>query len=136
MYDFLTREKSPLHEDLSFQEEDMEIPPSKEDQDLKSLIDGEEFSTIEEEEEKARDNSAVMTRAHLVPHEEEYGALAPRRETLALLQGVPKNITYGDCGTIHVQHVPLLLNGEILKIEEDEGKDKHHMHTPLSISEV
>ena len=43
-----------------------------------------------------------MTRAHQVPYEEGYGELSPRRENLALLQGVPKNLTYGDHGTIHV----------------------------------
>ena len=68
-----------------------------------------------------------MKRAHLRPHEEEDGVLTPRRETLALLQGVPKNLTYGDHGTIHVQHMPSLSNGEILKIEEDKGEGKYHM---------
>ena len=61
------RAKSPLHEEISSQEEDMEILPSKEDQDLRSLIDDEAFSTIEEEEEEA---NTVMKRAHPVPHEE------------------------------------------------------------------
>ena len=43
LYDALPKEKSPLQEELSSQEEDMEIPPSKEDQDLRSLIDDEAF---------------------------------------------------------------------------------------------
>ena len=85
------------------------------------------FSHIDEEKNKAGGNSVVISRAHLVPHEEEDGAFSPRRETLALLQGVPKNLTYGDHGTIHVQHVPSLSNGEILKIQVDKGEDKHHM---------
>ena len=71
LYHVFPRAKSPLHEDLSLQEEDVEIPPSKEDQDLRSLIVDEVFSTIEEEEEKAGDNSTVMTREHRIPHEEE-----------------------------------------------------------------
>ena len=61
----LPRERSPSNEELSSQEEDMEIPPSKEDQDLRSLIDDEVFPTIEEEEEKVGDYNTVMTRAHL-----------------------------------------------------------------------
>ena len=120
----MPRAKSPLHEELSSQEEDREIPPSKEGQDLRSLIDDEAFSNIEE---KVGENSVVMTRSHLRPHEEEYGALSPRRETLALLKGVPRNLTYGYCGTIPVQHVPSSSKGEILKIEEGKEEGKHHM---------
>ena len=80
----------------------MEIPSSREDQDLRSLIFDEAFSTIDWEEEKAGGNNTVISGAHPVPHEEEDGALSPRRETLGLLQGVPKNLTYGEHGTIHV----------------------------------
>lgn len=43
LYDTFPKAKSPLHEDISSQEEDMEIPPSKEDQYLRSLIDDEAF---------------------------------------------------------------------------------------------
>ena len=93
MYETFPRARSPLHE---------EIPPSKEDQDLRSLIVDEVFSHIDEEEEKAGGNNAIISRAHLVPHEEEDGALAPKKETLARLQGVPKNLTYRDLGTVHV----------------------------------
>ena len=77
----------------------MDITPSREGQDLRSLIVDEAFSTIDEEEEKAGGNIVVISRAHLVPHEEEDGAFSPRRENLALLQGVPKNLTYGYHGT-------------------------------------
>ena len=82
LYDVFPREKSPLHEDLYSQGEDMEITLSKEYQDLRSTIDEETFSTMEE---RAEDDNAVMTRAHLGPHEEEYGVLTPRTKTIAIL---------------------------------------------------
>ena len=46
LYDFFPRAKSPLHEDLSLQEEDKDIPHSKEDQDLRSPFEDEAFSTM------------------------------------------------------------------------------------------
>ena len=101
MYDTLPRERSPLHE---------EIPPSREDQNLRSLIVDEVFSNINEEEENASGNNIVISREHPVPHEEEGVVISPKRETLAHLQGFPKNLTYEDHGTVHVQHVLSLTN--------------------------
>ena len=48
-----------------------------------------------------RGNSVVTVEVDLVPHEEEYGSFSPKREIIAPLQGVPKNITCGDQGTVH-----------------------------------
>ena len=49
--DTLPRARSPLHEEISSQNEVMDIPLSREDQDLRSLIDNEVFSNIDEEKE-------------------------------------------------------------------------------------
>ena len=102
----------------------MGIPPSREYQDIRSPIEDEVFSIIEE---KAGGDNTVTVRVPLALHEEEEGATAPRRKTLAILQRVPKNLTYGDCGTIHVQHVPNLLDDEILKVAGDKEKGKLQM---------
>ena len=64
--DTLPKEISPLYEDPSSQKEDMEIPPSREDQDLRSLIDDEAFSNIDKEGEKRRANNAVLDRKSVV----------------------------------------------------------------------
>ena len=48
--DTFPKERSPLHEEISSQKEVMDIPLSKEDQDLRSLIDNEVFSNIDEKE--------------------------------------------------------------------------------------
>ena len=93
---------------MRFQEkgEDMGIPPSREDQDIRSPIEDEAFSIFKE---KAGGDSTVITKAPLASHEEEeVREVSPRREALALLQGVSKNLTYRYCGTIHVQYVPSL----------------------------
>ena len=98
LLDTFPRARSSLDEESSSQKEDMKIPLSKVDQDLRSPIDDEAFSTIED---KARGDIIVITKAPLAFHEEEEGVAAPRREALAFLQGVSKSLTYRDYGTIH-----------------------------------
>ena len=68
------------------------------------------------------------SRADLAPHGEEDGALAPTRGILVSLQGVPKDLICGDQGTIHEQHVPLLIDCETLQMK-GEGMEggQHHM---------
>ena len=51
--DALLREISHLDEELSSQKESMNISPSMDDQDLRSLVDDDANSVIEEEEGKA-----------------------------------------------------------------------------------
>ena len=84
LFDAFPRARSPLDEGLSFQEEIMKIPPSIDDQDLRSLFDDEANLVIEEEKSEAGDNT-VMTMETQAPHEERDGALAPKKETLTLL---------------------------------------------------
>ena len=48
LYDTFPRARFILQEELPFQKEEMEIPPSRKDQDLGSLIVDEVFSKIEE----------------------------------------------------------------------------------------
>lgn len=67
-----------------------------------TLNDDEATSIHDEGEEKTRGNDVVIEVADLVPQKEGDGAFSPKSETLALLQEVPKNLTYGDQGTIHV----------------------------------
>ena len=93
LFDALPRASSPLNEGNSSQKGSMEIPPSLDDQDIRSLVDDEAISIIGEEREKVGDN-AVMTMAPQAPHEEKEGAIATRKETLALLQGVPQGLTH------------------------------------------
>ena len=50
LLDALPRARSPLGEGSSSQEESMKVSPSKDDQDLRSLIDAEKISVIEEGE--------------------------------------------------------------------------------------
>ena len=82
------RARSPLSEGSSSQEESMKVSPSIVDQALLSLIDDGTISVIEEEE-KTGDDNTVTTKAPQASHEEENGALSPRKETLSHLQGVP-----------------------------------------------
>ena len=63
--DALPRERYPLDEGLSSQEESMKIPPSIDDQDLRSLVDDEVVLVIEEEEGKVGDDNTVTTKAPL-----------------------------------------------------------------------
>ena len=60
--DTLPRARSPLHEDIYSQKEVMEIPPSKEDQDLRSLVDSEVFSNIDEKEELEGSSNVVTSK--------------------------------------------------------------------------
>ena len=82
----------------------MKVSPSIDDQDLRSLVDDETISVIKEEEGMTGDDNTVKTKAPQAPHEDEVGALSPREETLALLQGVPKDLTHGDLDTTQEQH--------------------------------
>ena len=78
-FDTFPRARYPLDEGISSQKEDMKIPSSKEDLDVRSLVGGKENSTIEEEKGKTREDNVVMTTAPQEPHEEGEGALAPRK---------------------------------------------------------
>ena len=73
----MPRARSPLLEEPSSIDEDMEIPPSREDQDQGSLIDDEEFSNIDEEDVKRRDNSAIPSRGYPSPHGDGKGSILP-----------------------------------------------------------
>ena len=53
----------------------MEIPPSREDQDQGSLIDDEEISNIDEEDEQRRANNVVPLREYRSPHGVGKGAI-------------------------------------------------------------
>lgn len=95
----------------------MEIPFIKED----PLI--ERFPIHSKEEKKVEGNNAVTSRAHLVPHAEVYGALAPARGILVSLQGIPQDLIYGGQGTINEQH-----DCETLQMEgEGREEGQHHM---------
>ena len=83
----------------------MKVSPSIDDRYIRSLLDDETIPVIEEEE-KIGDDSAVKKKAPQASHEEEDGALAPRKETLAHLQGVPQGLTHRALGMTHEQHVP------------------------------
>ena len=106
--------KSPLQEELSSQKEDMEISFSKEDQNKEPLNDDEVTSIHDEGEEEAGGNNLVTSGADLVPHGEVDGAISPMRGAFVSLQEVPKDLICGDQGTIHEQHVPLLIDCETL----------------------
>ena len=93
LFDALPRARSPLNEGNSSQEGSMEIPPSLDDQDLRYIFDDEVISVIGEEE-KTGGHNGVTTKTPQTPHEDETGALAPREETLAHLQGVPQDLTH------------------------------------------
>ena len=75
-----------------------------------------------------------MTRGPQAPHEDEEGALSPRRETLALLQGVPKGVTHRAIGTTHEQHVPSFTSDEILKIGGGKEEEWHHKKKSMNPS--
>ena len=96
--DALPRARSPLDEESSSQEESMKGSPSIDGHDLRSPID--DGKTLEEEE-KTRDGNIVTAKALQALHGEEGGAVAPREETLALLQGVPQGLTHKALGITH-----------------------------------
>ena len=59
MYDGFIRARSPYYKGPFSTCDDMEIPPSRDDQDLGSLIDDEAFLHIDEEDEQRRNTSTV-----------------------------------------------------------------------------
>ena len=77
--------------------------------------------------EEAEGNSVVPSRNYLVPHVEEGGALAPRRGILASLQGGSQDLMYGDQGTTHVLHVPLLRRCGTMETQ-GEGRENTQHH--------
>ena len=101
----------------------MEIYFSKQELNKEPLNDDEVTSIDDEGEEKARGNNVVTSGADLVPHGEEYGAIAPMRGVLVSMQEVPKNLTCGDQGTIHEQHVPALIYCETLDMKGEDRED-------------
>ena len=109
MYNSLPREKAPLQQEISSQEEDMEISPSRADQD-KGYINDEVFPHDEEEEkeELERASSAITTGGYPPPFVDGDEAIASTRGALVSLQEVPKDLTYED----QEQHVFLLMGSE------------------------
>ena len=81
MYDTLPRAISPLHE---------EIPLSREDQDLRSLIIDEVFSNIDEEKEHEASNSVVTSEEGPSPHGDGNEAITSRGGDFSSFQKVPK----------------------------------------------
>ena len=100
MYDGLLREISRLCEGPSSIFEVMEVLPSRDDQDLGSLLDDEVISLIDGEDEHMRSNNAVILGGDPSPHGGEKGAIASIRGALVSLQGVPNDSTCGNQGTI------------------------------------
>ena len=88
--DTLPRARSPLQEELSSKNEDMEIPPSREDQDLGSLIVDEVFSNIDEEEEQKGSNNIITLGGEPSPHGDGHEVIASIIGAFASLQEVPK----------------------------------------------
>ena len=123
MHNTFPREISPLLEEPSSIDEDMEIPPSREDQDLGSLIDDEAFSNIGEEDEKRRANSVVPLGEDPLPHGGGKGAIASIRGSLVTLKGVSNDLTCGNQTTIPEQHVSFFVDCEMRG--EEEKKDQH-----------
>ena len=120
MHDALPRERSPLLEEPSSIDEDMEVPPSRVDQDQGSLIDDEAFSHINEEDEHRRANNIVPLGGDPSPHGDGRGSIASIRGALVSLQGVPNDLTCGNQGTIPEQHVLVFVD-----CEKEEEKDQH-----------
>ena len=79
----------------------MEISFSKEDLNIQPLYNYKATSIHDKGEEKVRGNNTITAGVDIIPHEEEYGAIAPKRGIVVPLQGVPKKLTCGDPGTIH-----------------------------------
>ena len=93
----LPREKAPLQQELSSQEEGMRIPPSRRDQAKGSLND-EVFSNDEEKEVKEleRASNVVIARGDIPLFGDGDEAIASTRGALVSLQEVPKDLTYED----------------------------------------
>ena len=70
----------------------MEIPPSRENQDLGSLIVDEVFSNIDEEEEQRGSNSIVTSEGEPSPNGDGHEAIASSRGAFSSLQKVPRSI--------------------------------------------
>lgn len=71
-------------------------------------------------------NITVMSRVYLAPHAEEEGDIAPKREILASLQGIPQDIICGDQGTTHDLHVPLMIGCKNMEMKGGDREDDHH----------
>ena len=118
LIDALPRARSPFDEESSSQEESMKVSPSIEGQDPRYLVEDEMIPVGGEEEEKGGDGNAVTSKAPPALHEEEDGALAPREETVALLQEFPQDLK-------HEEHVLSLICDEVLEIGEVEEEEEH-----------
>ena len=85
--------------------------------------------------ERVEGNNVVPSRDYLVPHAEEGGALSLGRGILASLQGIPQDLMYGNQGTTHVLHVPLLRRCGTMETQgEGREKTQHHergVHIPI-----
>ena len=92
----------------------MDIPPSREDQDLGSLIIDEVFSNINEEEEQRGSNSVVTSEGEPSPHEDGHEAIASTRGAFASLQKVPKE-----------KHVIAVVGSKTLKKGGEEKVEQH-----------
>ena len=68
----------------------MDIPPSREDQDLGSLIVDEVFSNINEEEEQRGSNNTITLGGEPSPHGDGHEVITSIRGFFASLQKVPK----------------------------------------------
>ena len=71
-------------------------------------------------------NSVVPSTDDLVPHEKEGGDFAPCRGIIASLQGSPQYLMYGDQGTTHVLHVPLLRRCGTMETPGEDREDDQH----------
>ena len=105
----LPRAKAPIQQELSSQEEDMRIPPSRGDQDKGSLND-EVFSHDEEEEkeELERASNVVTTRGDPPLFGDADEEIASTIGALVSLQEVPRDLTYED----QEQHVSMLIGND------------------------
>ena len=105
----MPRAKSPLQQQLSSQEEDMEISPLRGDQDKGSLND-EVFPHDEEEqkEDLERASNAVIEGGDPPLFGDGDEAIFSARGALAYLQEVPKDLIHED----QEQHVSILIGNE------------------------
>ena len=86
----LSEAGSPLHGEISSQEEFMEIPLSKEDQDPRSLVDNELLSNFDEKEKQEDSSNVVTSKEDPLPRGDGDEVIVSKERDCVSLQVIPK----------------------------------------------
>jgi len=128
--DDLLEARHPLYEGHSSICEGMKIFLSKENRNMRSLMEKEAYSHVGEEHVHRRIHSIVSLEGDPSPHGDDRGAISSIGGVLVSMQRILRDTTCGDLVTIHEHHVVALGDcvmdrGEEVKDQNSEGMRIH-----------